>query len=231
MTRQTKNFSFLFAILCVAFTAFAQTPMKSVQERLGYPANARLLIIHADDLGMNHSVNRATFEALEKKWITSSSILVPCPWFPEVVRWAKEHPEADLGIHQALNSEWTTERWGPVSSTDKVRSLLSADGNLPLDTDEVAKNAKPTEVETELHAQIDRAQSAGIHLTHLDTHMGALFGTTELFRVYQKMGYSYRLPILQSWEEEHGPKGVSPAKEEMLAQKVIEVAPGVAAAD
>src|SRR5262245_37571464 len=77
----------------------------SVQERLGYPAGARLLVIHADDLGMAHSVNRATFEALEKKWITSSSILVPCPWFPEVVRFAAEHPDADLGIHLAVNSE------------------------------------------------------------------------------------------------------------------------------
>src|SRR6267378_389093 len=98
-------------------------PEKTVQERLGYPASARLLVIHADDLGMNHSVNRATFEALEKGWITSASILVPCPWFPEVAKWAKDHPNADLGIHQALNSEWNTLRWGPISSTDKVSSL------------------------------------------------------------------------------------------------------------
>src|SRR5450432_2543823 len=68
----------------------------TVQERLGYPASARLLVIHADDLGMNHSVNRATFEALEKGWITSASILVPCPWFPEVATWAKRHSDADL---------------------------------------------------------------------------------------------------------------------------------------
>src|ERR1700683_3691876 len=91
----------------------------TAQERLGYPASARLLLIHADDLGMSHSVNRATFEALEKGWITSASILVPCPWFPEVVKWVKEHPDADVGIHQALNSEWTGLRWGSVSSKDQ----------------------------------------------------------------------------------------------------------------
>ncbi|HWZ82490.1 MAG TPA: polysaccharide deacetylase family protein [Terriglobales bacterium] len=229
--RHTRNLWLLLSVLCLSCAALAQTTIKSVQERLGYPADARLLIIHADDLGMNHSVNRATFEALEKNWITSSSILVPCPWFPEVARWAKDHPTADLGIHQALNSEWTTLRWGPVSPTDKVPSLLAADGNLPLDTDIVAKNAKPEEVEAELRAQIDRAQSAGIHLTHLDTHMAALFGSTDLYRVYQKMGYRYGLPILEEWEGTHGPLGVSAPREEMLVQKVISINPGIDAKD
>src|ERR1700681_4350264 len=182
-------------------------PEKTVQERLGYPATARLLVIHADDLGMNHSVNRATFEASEKGWITSASILVPCPWFPEVAQWAKEHPNADLGIHQALNSEWTTLRWGPVSSKDKVPSLLDADRYLPLDTPAVTENAKLAEVEVELRAQIDRAKSAGIHVTHLDTHMGALFGSSDLYKLYQKMGYTYGLPILEARAGTHAPEG------------------------
>ena len=228
---QTYATKFLAVLILLSIPSYAQSPSSTVQERLGYPAKARLLVIHADDLGMNHSVNRATFEALEKNWITSSSILVPCPWFSEVVRWAKDHPNADLGIHQALNSEWTTERWGPVSSTDKVPSLLSADGNLPLDTDVVAKNAKMPEVETELRAQVDRAQSAGIHLTHLDTHMGALFGSTDLYGVYKKMGYRYGLPILQELQGAHGPLGLVPPPGESLVQKVIEINPGIAPAD
>ena len=204
---------------------------KTVQERLGYPDSARLLVIHADDLGMNHSVNRATFEALEKGWITSASILVPCPWFPEVTKWAKEHPDADVGIHQALNSEWTTLRWGPVSPKDKVPSLLDPDGYLPLDTPDVGRNAKLSEVENELRAQIDRAQSAGIHLTHLDTHMGALFGSTGLYKVYQKMGYTYDLPILEAMGGTHAPAEASPPAEEVLVQKVIEIEPGTEAKD
>jgi len=211
--------------------ALLAQPPKTVQERLGYLASARVLVIHADDLGMNHSVNRATFEALEKGWVTSASILVPCPWFPEVVKWAKEHPDADVGIHQALNSEWTDFRWGPVSAKDKVPSLLDANGYLPLETPAVAQNAKPFEVETELRAQIERAKSAGIPLTHLDTHMAALFGSTDLYKLYQKMGYSYGLPILEEWEGTHGPLNMTPPAEEVLIQKVISINPGIEAKD
>jgi chitin disaccharide deacetylase len=204
---------------------------KTVQERIGYPASARLLVIHADDLGMNHSVNRAIFEALEKGWVTSASILVPCPWFPEVVTWAKEHPNADVGIHQALNSEWTTLRWGPVGSKDKVPSLLDSDGYLPLETPAVIQNAKLSEVETELRAQIDRAQSAGIQVTHLDTHMGALFGSADMYKLYQKMGYAYGLPILEARTGTHAPERASPPPEEVLVEKVIEIEPGIDAHD
>jgi predicted glycoside hydrolase/deacetylase ChbG (UPF0249 family) len=229
----------LFVVLfAVSLGSLAQTPgqekpppLKTVQERLGYSSSARLLVIHADDLGMNHSVNRATFEALEKGWITSASILVPCPWFPEVVQWAKEHPNADLGIHQALNSEWTTFRWGPVSSSDRVASLLDSDGYLPLETPAVTENAKLSEVETELHAQIDRAKSAGVQVTHLDSHMGALFGSTDLYKLYQKMAYTYDLPILEARAGSHSPTGASPPAEEVLVEKVIEIEPGIDAKD
>src|ERR1700694_1761650 len=168
------RFPLMFLLICISLVCasspvLAQSVPPTVQQRLGYPASARLLVIHSDDLGMNHSVNRATFEALENGWITSASILVPCPWFPEVARWAKEHPDADVGIHQALNSEWTSFRWGPVSPKDKVPSLLDPDGYLPLDTPAVGRNAKLPEVENELRAQIDRALSVGIHLTHLES--------------------------------------------------------------
>jgi chitin disaccharide deacetylase len=213
--------------VCAASSTVAQIPTPSAQERLGYPATARLLVIHADDFGMNHSVNRATSEALENHWITSASILVPCPWFLEAAAFAKAHPDADLGIHQALNSEWTTFRWGPVTAKDRVPSLLDADGYLPLDTPQVAKNANPAEVEAELRAQIDRAQKFGVHITHLDSHMAALFGSPDLYKVYRKMGHTYNLPILEEWEGTHGPLGMKPLQEEVLVQKVISIGEGI----
>src|SRR5882762_2268200 len=118
------QFQLLFFVVGLAQTLAQTVEHKTVQERVAYPASARLLVLHADDLGMSHSVNRATFEALEKGWISSASILVPCPWFPEVATWARAHPEADLGIHLALNSEWTTFRWRPLGAGSDVASLV-----------------------------------------------------------------------------------------------------------
>jgi predicted glycoside hydrolase/deacetylase ChbG (UPF0249 family) len=176
-----------------------QTPTKSTKplaERLGYPANSRLLIIHADDFGMMHSVNTAIEEAFENHWITSASILVPCPWFPEVARWAKTHPEADLGIHLDLNADWTGYRWPSVSPQTKVSSLLDADGYLPLTTEHVATHAKMLEVEVETHAQVDKAKAAGIHITHVDTHMGTIVSTDDLLKVYLGTAQAYQVPAL-----------------------------------
>jgi hypothetical protein len=167
----------------------------TVQERLGHSPDARLLLIHADDLGMARSVNRATFEALEKGYVTSASILVPCPWFPEVAQWAREHEDADLGIHLALNSEWTTYRWGPVASSDAVASLLDEDGFLPLGQAPIVESGNPAQVELELRAQIERALQEGIRITHLDAHMGTVVMTEELSQIYRRLGAEYGVPL------------------------------------
>ena len=203
----------------------ASTTGPTVQEKLGYPASARLLIIHADDFGMSHSVNRAISEALENGWVTSASILVPCPWFPEVAGWAQSHQQADLGIHQALNSEWTDFRWGPVSAKDKVPSLLDEQGYLPLLESQVVPRAKPAEVEAELHAQIDRARGMGVPLTHLDTHMGALLGSPELIAVYRKVAQDYRLPI--PLKRAKNSDQLVLALSESLVDEVLQISPGV----
>lgn len=205
---------------------------QTVQERLGYPANARLLIIHADDLGMSHSVNRATFAALENKWITSSSILVPCPWFPEAAAWARTHQDMDLGIHLALTSEWTMFRWGPVAGRDVVPSLLDQDGYLPLLETTASAQAKPEEAERELRAQMDKAKAAGVKITHVDSHMGTLFRTAPLFELFRRIAATYHVPPLI---EELGGRGgelapwLAGTEKEALVTRVVSLGPGVPA--
>jgi predicted glycoside hydrolase/deacetylase ChbG (UPF0249 family) len=178
----------------IASTLPAQ--MKTVAERLGYPADSKLLIVHADDLAVAHSVDAASFDALDKGAVTSASIMVPCPWIAEVASYAKAHPDADLGLHLTLNSEWKTYRWGPVESADKVSSLLDPAGTFWSDTEPVAKTVKPQEAEREIRAQVDRAISLGIHPTHLDSHMGSVFTTPDLFAAYVKVAHDYHLPFL-----------------------------------
>jgi predicted glycoside hydrolase/deacetylase ChbG (UPF0249 family) len=225
---------FIATALIIGTNAPVAPQAPTVQERLGYPRDARLLIIHADDFGMSHSVNRATIEALTNRWVTSASILVPCPWFPEVVEFARAHPDADLGIHMAVNSEWTTFRWGPVSGREAVPSLLDPDGYLPLVEPTVVAQARPEEVERELRAQVDRAKRAGINLTHLDSHMATMFRSKELFDVYRRMGGAYGLPLLLERLGERGGEDASfdtGAQPDALVDRVLGIAPGVSAAD
>ena len=235
--KNKMRFLIPFLVVCLAQGLAQIVPAKPVQEtvvpeRFDRSPSARLLVIHADDLGMSHSVNRATFEALEKGWITSASILVPCPWFPEVARWSKQHPNADLGIHLALTSEWTDLRWGPVSGVSRVPSLVDARGYFPLDTPEVDQNAKTPEVEYELRMQIDSAKNAGIAISHLDTHMAGMVSSAELFGAYRKLRDEYKLPILLEPSGTHGPSnGISPAPGEATVQRVISMEPGVAPND
>lgn len=182
------------SLIFVSGHALAQT--KTVAERLGYPADSKLLIVHADDLAVAHSVDTASFDALNKNAVTSASIMVPCAWLTEVASYAKEHPDADLGLHLTLTSEWKVDRWGPVESKDKVMSLFDPSGYLWPETAAAVGNLKPAEAEREIRAQIERAIALGIHPTHLDSHMGVLFSTPELFAVYVKVAREYKLPFL-----------------------------------
>jgi predicted glycoside hydrolase/deacetylase ChbG (UPF0249 family) len=184
----------ILASLLVVSSLNAQT--RTVAERLGHPKDAKMLILHADDIGVAHSENAASFDALDKGVVNSGSIMMPTPWVTEVAEYAKAHPNADLGLHLTLNAEWNTYRWGGVAPHDKTSSLHDPDGTFPRTTDTVAKRAKLDEVERELRAQIDRAYAMGIKPTHVDSHMAALYQTPELFQTYAKVARSYKLPFL-----------------------------------
>jgi hypothetical protein len=191
-----KQTIFLLLGLCFSLQAAAQKST-SLAERLGYPAGTKLLIIHADDLGVAHSQNDASLKALSAGGVSSASIMVPCPWLPEIAAYARAHAgKHDLGLHLTVTSEWQLDKWGPVAPKDKVGSLLDSSGYFYNDCDVAAKHILPREAETELRAQIERAKQMGIEPTHLDSHMGCLYWTNlPLFQLYLKVGREYHLPL------------------------------------
>jgi predicted glycoside hydrolase/deacetylase ChbG (UPF0249 family) len=223
--------SFVYAGLLSLTPANAQQHSPSLLVRMGYPANARVLNIHADDFGMAHSVDRAIEKALENGWVDSASLMVPCPWYPEVLAWAKQHPNADLGIHLVLNSEWPGYRWGPISPRDQVASLLDPQGYFYNDPS-LFGQVKLSQIDTELHAQIDKAQSDGITITHLDSHMIALLTTRHLLSIYEALSQAYGLPIpLTANGDYQIPAGATLPPDGLVLTDVVTMDPGIPARD
>lgn len=169
---------------------------KTLSERLGYQANAKLLIIHADDLGLSHSTNMAVIKAFEEGGVTSGSVMVPCPWFPEIADYVKLHPGMDVGIHTTLTSEWKFYKWDGVLPASQIPSLIDTNGYFHDGVVPFANHAQADEVERELRAQIDRAIAFGIDPTHIDNHMGSIFARPDLFEMALKLAMEYRIPIL-----------------------------------
>jgi predicted glycoside hydrolase/deacetylase ChbG (UPF0249 family) len=169
---------------------------KNLAELLGYPRESKLLIIHADDMGLSHSVNTACIKAFDNKGITSGSIMVPCPWAPEISAYVKEHPGMDVGIHLTLTAEWDHYKWGGISSSDLIPSLLDKNNYFFASVEELGKSVKSADAEKELRAQIDRAIASGVQPTHLDTHMGSVLANPELVKIYLGLADIYHLPVL-----------------------------------
>ena len=188
-----KDIIFLLFFLVPA-CLFAQQ-QKNTAELLGYPADSKLLIIHADDLGLSHSTNMAVIRAFEKNAVTSGSVMVPCPWFPEIAAYVKDHPDLDVGIHFTLNAEWQFYKWSGVSPSNEIPSLIAKDGYFNSAIQPLIFGANPEQVEKELRAQIDKAIASGIKPTHIDSHMGSMFITPALFRVALKVAKEYKIPL------------------------------------
>ena len=221
------------AILTLFALSEAHGQEKTIAERLGYPRDAKLLIVHADDLGMAHSVNAATIKALESGLVNSGSIMVPCPWFSEIATYARANPQADLGLHLTLTSEWTTFRWGPVSSKDRVSSLLDKDGYFYLTETDAASHADPKEVELEITAQVERARASGVQPTHLDSHMGTLYQNKALFEVFLRVARKYKLPVrvAREWggRADFLPQVLKP--DDVYIDRVLDINTSIAASD
>ncbi len=193
---------YILSATLLYFCALPYIIGQTISEKLGYQKDAKLLMVHADDLGSARSVNLASITGLENGSISSGSVMVPCPWFADIARYAAEHDgKHDLGIHLTVTCEWEYYKWGPTTRA-AVPSLVDSNGYFYQDCASFAANLDMQELETELRAQIDKALAYGFNPTHLDTHMGCLvFAKPEVMGLYLALGKEYGIPTFVSKDE------------------------------
>lgn len=174
-------------------------------QQLGFQPTDRVLILHADDLGMCHAHNTAFADVVAAGIARCGSVMVPTPWFPEIAAYARAHPEADIGVHLTLTSEWRHYRWRPISAPAPAGGLCDPEGYFWRATDDAHRHAEAEAALDEARAQIDAALAAGIDVTHIDTHMGSIF-RPDLVEGYLDLAKEYRVPALlprvsaRTWE-------------------------------
>ncbi|UUZ84851.1 polysaccharide deacetylase family protein [Paenibacillus sp. P26] len=194
-----------------------------LSHKLGYGTDERLLIINADDFGMCHATNAGVRQLLTEELISSATVMMPCAWSKEATAWAAAHPKYNVGVHLTLTSEWQQYKWGPVTREGGISSLIDGEGYFPRSDLEVEQHADPAEVRKELTAQIELALRMGLDPTHLDNHMGSVYGLQTgrdfldiVFDLCVQYGPPFRLPR-HAAEKDLSPEPLSKA-ERLAAQ-------------
>jgi chitin disaccharide deacetylase len=164
---------------------------------LGYPDDARLLLVNADDFGMCHAVNEAIIRSLEEGIVGSCSVMVPCPWALHALTWLQEAPDVPFAVHLTSVSEQPTYRWGPITCRTEVPSLVDEAGYFyPASRiEEFLDQVDVGELEQEYRAQIEHVLNVGLQPTHLDSHCGIHTGREEIFEMTLNLGREYGVAL------------------------------------
>ena len=175
------------------------TAPSALTARLGLGDDARAIILNADDFGMCRSANEAITDLLHKGHLDSATVMVPCGWAPHALAFAAAHPTLSVGVHLVLTSEWTRYRWRPLTGTGT--SLVDEVGFFPAEVVDVERQATVDDVAAEFAAQLAAAQAAGVDVSHLDSHMGAVYGLQTgrdflgpVIELAARNGLPFRLP-------------------------------------
>lgn len=174
-----------------------------ILKKLGFSNEDRLVIIHTDDIGMCHASIQAYSELFDYGLISSGATMVPCSWFPQVAAFCRQHPKVDMGVHLTLTSEWDNYRWSPVSTHHIDSGMIDTEGYFFRSSEETQSYGNPEAIQTELQTQLERAISAGIEVTHLDTHMNTV-AHPKFLNGYLQLAIRHRLPILFPRQDEAG---------------------------
>ncbi len=183
----------VISLAIIVFSAKAQEKLTNA-EKLGFPKGTKILLLHCDDAGMCEEANIAVQSYVLKGDVLSAAVMMPCPYAADMVEWAKKHPTADIGVHLTLTSEWKKYRWTTLSDPAKVPGLIDPEGKMWHEVPDVVQHATAKEVETEIRAQIDAMLALGHKPSHIDTHMGTLYGSPEFARVFFETAVKYNIP-------------------------------------
>jgi chitin disaccharide deacetylase len=164
---------------------------------LGYPDDARLLLINADDFGMCHAINEAILLSMRGGVVQSTSLMTPCPWGLPAIDLLKDNPALDFGVHLTVICDQVNYKWRPLISPEKVPSLIDETGFCyPISRmAELAAKADIHELEIEFRAQIEMVLSAGLKPNHLDWHCLHSGGRAEIFDLTQGLAKEYGLAL------------------------------------
>ena len=195
-TKHNLSLSLLLTFVCNLGIGTAWAQQQTYAEKLGFPKNAKVLILHVDDAGMSWDSNEGAIQAVQKGVANSMSVMMPCPWVPGIVQFLKKNPTVDAGLHLTLTSKWTNYRWAPLAGKSNVPGLVDSAGALWPTVEDVVKHATPDEVSKEISAQLERARTMGFEPTHFDSHMGTLFAKPEFMERYIKFGVENKIPVM-----------------------------------
>lgn len=184
---------FFFSLILIPIMNSAQEKVTNA-EKLGFQKGKKVLLLHCDDAGMCEEANIAVQSYVLKGDMLSAAVMMPCPYAEEMVEWAIKHPTADIGVHLTHTSEWKNYRWSTISDPAKVPGLIDPEGKMWHEVPDVVKHASPKEVETEIHAQIDKMIQLGLRPSHIDTHMGTLYASPEFAKVFFETAVKYNIP-------------------------------------
>jgi predicted glycoside hydrolase/deacetylase ChbG (UPF0249 family) len=164
-------------------------------EMLGYPPEARVLIVNCDDFGMDDAINVAVIDSIDRGIAGSCSVMPPCPAAPDALRLLRQRPDIPFGVHLTLVRDSTQDRWGPLTARERVPSLLDDDGELftAARRAELMARARPDEVELEFRAQLRAV--AGLGPTHLDFHCLADGGRADILDLTVALAAEHGLAV------------------------------------
>src|SRR3712207_2000896 len=172
-------------------------PTPRANELLGYPPDARLLIVNADDFGVYHAVNAGILRALTAGVARSTTLMVPCPWAVHAMRLLRDHPDIAFGVHLTVVAEFADYRWGPLTPREEVPSLLDETGSFYSNDRqaELLARARLDELEAEFRAQIEAVLAARLRPTHLDWHCLRDGGRPDVFDLTCGLAEEYGLAL------------------------------------